>query len=213
MAGVVYSGRSSCLCAHFAVFILCMHSIEAVCRCETTKSAKGKVRIWGRAPVNAQMDETVVLTSTGKGAACSKVFATHLGSIRQPVDDVPQVPCQPPASSFHTPGNKVAQFPVVFPPPPPPFPQNMHPCCPANLSSCGPLTCQCFIQRAIILARCHANITSPVHPRDWANGQLSRVPMTGRERARITADGKDTLATHLTDLHAFPVVHVSAVVV
>lgn len=150
------------------------------------------------------MDETVVLTSTGKGAACSKVFATHLGSIRQPVDDVPQVPCQPPASSVHTPGNKVAQLPVVFPvSSSTPFPQNMHPtqavlptCQPA---SCGPLTCQCFIQRAIILARCHATITSPVHPRDWANGQLSRVPMTGREHTRITADDKDRPATDLAN--------------
>lgn len=149
------------------------------------------------------MDETVVLTSTGKGAACSKVFATHLGSIRQPVDDVPQVPCQPPASSVHTPGNKVAQLPVVFLSRPP-FPQKYAPMLSCQPASCGPLTCQCFIQRAIILARCHATITSPVHPRDWANGQLSRVPMTGREHARTTADDKDRLATDLTDRADLP---------
>lgn len=77
MVEVVYLGNVLFYALIFAGFTQGMHSTSrSVCRCETAKATKSKVRIWGRAPENAQVDERVVLTSTGKGAACSKVFAT-----------------------------------------------------------------------------------------------------------------------------------------
>lgn len=139
------------------------------------------MRFWGRAPENAQMGETVVLTSTGKGAACSKVFATRFGPIREPVDDVPQVPYQPPASSVHTPGNKVAQFTVVSSPPLSPL---------ARALLCFLVVC---IVWPVDLSMFHSNSYDPgplpryryivCAPGIWANWQLTRMPHGGMRQS------------------------------
>lgn len=114
----------------------------------------------------------------------------------------PRSPASLPASSVHTPGNKVAQLQVAC-----------ICCCSSSQASSPfspnnttllfwlvwPVDLSMFHSKSYHPGHCHAADTSLVHPTDWANGQVSRVPMTGREYARITADKKGGLATSLTD--------------